>query len=122
MVKQRFYKILALLTLPLVVGLFYNQAANQHWHKLENGIVVEHAHPFERSSDTTTPFQNHHHSNQDFIILEMLFQATTLLLFFFVLIAAFFTAGVEKIGNYITRFVAPPDFSANLLRAPPAFN
>jgi len=119
MAKQQLYRILCLLALPLVMGLFYNQAANWHLHKLDNGIVIEHAHPFERSCNTNAPFQNHQHSSQDFIFLGMISNALTLLHIAFVVAAALLIVGEKVTDRYVSRFATAPDFSANLLRAPP---
>jgi len=119
MAKRQLYRILCLLALPLVMGLFFNQAANWHLHQLDNGLVIEHAHPFERSCNTNSPFQDHHHSNQDFIFLGMIANALTLLLVAFVVAAALLIV-VEKVTErYVSRFATAPDFSANLLRGPP---
>lgn len=119
MAKQRLYRILSLLALPLVMGLFFNQAANWHLHRLDNGTVIEHAHPFERSCNNNSPFQDHHHSGQEFIFLGMISNALTLLLVAFVVAAALFIVGEKVTDRYVSRFATAPDFSANLLRAPP---
>lgn len=119
MAKQQLYRILCLLALPLVMGLFFNQAANWHLHKLDNGMVVEHAHPFERSGNTNVPFQSHQHTSQDFIFLGMISNALTLLLVAFVVAAALLIVVVKSIDRYVSRFATSPDFRANLLRGPP---
>ena len=118
MLKQKLYKFLCLLTLPLVMGLFYNQASNWHLHKLENGIIIEHAHPFERSTGTT-PFQNHHHSGQELVFLALISNVliTIVLVFFVLAIAAVLLP--QKIKTLPSIIVSVPAFPANLLRAPP---
>lgn len=69
-----------LLTLPAVLWLYFNQAAFWHFHILENGIVVEHAHPFKNNPKPGTPYQSHHHSDFEYSILAQLSQILGILL------------------------------------------
>lgn len=72
-----------------VIGIFVaNKAVFLHVHKLNNGTIVEHAHPYEKSKDSN-PFKSHHHSNAEYLFfqnLEILFPIVflTLALFAFV--------------------------------------
>lgn len=46
---------------------FYAQAAWWHWHRLPDGSLIGHAHPFK--SDNPSPFQQHQHSTQQLAFL-----------------------------------------------------
>ena len=59
-----------------IMGLFIaNKAIFLHDHKLNDGRIIEHAHPYDKSNDSK-PFKSHHHSNAEFLFfqnLEILF-------------------------------------------------
>ena len=82
--------------------LFILQIANRtvyfHSHKLENGQIISHAHPYNKSSDST-PFKKHHHSDNEIIILA---QLEVLLLLSFVLFALFI---VSQYKHYVKQSI-----------------
>jgi hypothetical protein len=59
-----------------IMGLFIaNKAIFLHVHKLADGTIIEHAHPYDKSNDSK-PYKSHHHSNAEFLFfqnLEILF-------------------------------------------------
>jgi len=118
---RNLYKIILLLTLPLVMWLFFNQVANWHLHVLDNGIVVEHAHPFKNNSLLGTPYQNHHHTDLEYSILSQISNITTIIL---VLIALGFIYSKNfPRGHFANQAIA---YSSNCpgsyrLRGPPVF-
>ena len=60
------------LSLIAVVGLHsLNSFFNTHSHKLADGTVVVHAHPYERSSDSS-PFETHQHTATELVFLASL--------------------------------------------------
>jgi hypothetical protein len=63
---------LSIIIIPIVLLLFYNQAANWHLHKLPNGIVIEHAHPYAKDKTDDTPFQKHSHNNFEYLVLALI--------------------------------------------------
>ena len=62
----------------------YNQATNWHFHKLSDGTLVKHAHPYKKGTSETTPFQKHQHTAKELLLLHLI---TQLLVFVSVLIA-----------------------------------
>lgn len=72
-------KLLIILGLLLVVWLNHNQVTNWHYHILNNGSVVMHAHPYKSSSIPDTPYQKHHHSSFEYLVLSVLFNTIPLL-------------------------------------------
>lgn len=53
----------------MVLALYYNQVANWHLHLLNNGFVVEHAHPYRQDKVPDTPYQQHQHTGFEYQIL-----------------------------------------------------
>jgi hypothetical protein len=56
-------------------AMLFNSVIFTHSHKLADGSVVTHAHPFD-SSDDNAPFKTHHHSKTElyfFSHIEILF-------------------------------------------------
>ncbi len=88
---------LAVIAAWLLCFLFVVQIANRgvylHTHVLKNGLVVSHAHPFSKSSDSA-PVKQHHHSN-----FEYTFWGQFNLLFF-VALAIALIIGIAKLFKY----------------------
>lgn len=120
--KNSIHRFFLLLTLPLVLWLFFNQAAFWHYHILDNGIVVQHAHPFKNSPKAGTPFQSHQHSDFEYSVLAQISQVAALLLVLVLLgfLWQIFKGTLNKI--YRSIWVATPAYSHALLRAPPVNN
>jgi len=54
------------------MGLFIiNKLVFSHLHKLEDGTVIEHAHPYDRSSDSG-PYKSHHHTKSELLFFQNL--------------------------------------------------
>jgi len=69
---RKHIKYLFVLVFPAVCFLFYNTAINIHSHQL-NGSIITHAHPFEKNSESSTPFQSHHHNSTELFLLDKVF-------------------------------------------------
>lgn len=58
---------------PLVMlamaSFVVNSNLNQHYHKLDSGSIVKHAHPYNKEN-AGIPFQSHHHSTFEFFLLD----------------------------------------------------
>ncbi|KOH43304.1 hypothetical protein [Sunxiuqinia dokdonensis] len=57
---RKYIKLFILLLLPVYLVLLGNSMSNMHLHVLSNGMVVKHAHPFDREEDS-----QEHHSHSD---------------------------------------------------------
>ncbi len=69
-VNKNIIKILSL-SLIVFIGLYHlNSVLFTHSHKLENGNIVVHAHPFNRS-DANNQEHSHHHSKEELIYLDI---------------------------------------------------
>ncbi len=109
-----------LITLPQVLWLFYNQAANWHFHRLENGCVMQHAHPYQKSGWGNTPFQDHKHTPIECSILSTISQIAWAL-WWPALITIGFYPGILKLNFPVAQPLARGVFSGlTYLRGPPA--
>ena len=70
MTKPRF-KIQAITCLMIGIMSFIitNKAVYLHMHKMANGSVIVHAHPFNKSSDSG-PFKTHQHTKAGFLFFQ----------------------------------------------------
>ena len=118
---RRIKKIVLLITLPLVMWLFFNQVAFWHYHILENGVVVEHAHPFKNSTLPGTPYQKHQHSDFEYSLLAQISSIIGLLVFLLVL-GLFINNNPVRLSIQPTARLIPTYFSVNRLRGPPAIS
>jgi hypothetical protein len=67
-------RFLSFLFIFSTLVLFFNNAANWHYHQLPNGVIIEHAHPYGKtSSPANSPFEKHHHSDFEYLILELVY-------------------------------------------------
>ncbi|TVQ09949.1 MAG: hypothetical protein EA361_14760 [Bacteroidetes bacterium] len=118
---RRIKKLVLLITLPLVMWLFFNQVAFWHYHILENGVVVEHAHPFKNSTLPGTPYQQHQHSDFEYSLLAQISSIIGLLVFLVVL-GLFMNNNLKRLAIKPTARLIPVYFSVNRLRGPPVIS
>lgn len=71
--------IVAIGLLPVILGLFFNAATNQHIHRLPDGQLIQHAHPF-KSEESGSPVQKHHHSQNELFWLALIAKVLSLLI------------------------------------------
>lgn len=65
--------IISLLLIPFIIGISINYIKNGHYHKLPDGEVVQHAHPYEKdTSPPDSPFQKHHHTSFEYFLFDRL--------------------------------------------------
>ena len=99
-----------------IMGMFIvNKAIFLHTHKLDNGTVISHAHPYAKSNDSK-PFKSHHHTNA-----ELLFFQNIEILFLIVSLTFALFSLVEK-AKYSSNIITRHTLSCIILqkgRAPP---
>jgi len=116
---QNIKKIILLATLPFVLWLFFNQIAFWHYHILDNGMVVEHAHPFTNSTQPGTPYQNHHHTDFEHTLLAQLSNLVGLLVFLLVVGALTSKLSQPLPCRYQVSVVSSEYLKIHRLRGPP---
>ncbi len=67
--KYRKYFLIALF--PAICWLFINNSINRHFHQLQSGQIITHAHPYQKEKSDSSPFQSHHHSDFELLILDL---------------------------------------------------
>jgi hypothetical protein len=111
-------RTIAIILIGLMNLMILDKALFLHTHKLNDGTIIVHAHPFNKSADSK-PFKTHHHSNSIFHfyhIVNLLFPAIILT---FALILTFkknkhLFVQIKKISRSYTfrkKGRAPPVFS-----------
>lgn len=104
----------------LLIALFAFQVVNKsvytHSHKLANGIIVTHAHPFNKSDDSN-PYKSHQHLQTDFIFFENL---EILFLVLFTIVAAYEIAKESQSKIYSFPYSCSSLIASVKGRAPPA--
>jgi hypothetical protein len=75
--------LLSFILIFFTLALFFNNAVNWHYHQLPNGIVIEHAHPYQKSSSTAGSPYEHHHSDIEYLILDLIFGSVLIIVLAF---------------------------------------
>jgi hypothetical protein len=113
-------KALLLALIPLTMLLFHNQLSNWHYHVLGNGIMVKHAHPYNKAENPGTPFSSHKHTDFEFFILGQLSALSLLLVFLLLtLLAVVDFPGRKIFYSFKFPFLQQQVLSLQFLRAPP---
>ncbi len=114
-------KIQKPLSIVLLFALFivmYNNTVNQHSHRLPNGSLVVHAHPFTKNQNST-PVAKHSHTSSEYTLISFINNIFTLLIFITIVFQEFIFPTTRKfIPKKSVRTSHPAKFYS-LLRAPP---
>lgn len=60
--------LLPIIMLTLIGFQIYTKSFYLHSHKLQDGKIISHAHPYSRSTDNT-PYKHHSHSKAEYFFL-----------------------------------------------------
>ncbi len=112
-------KYVLLITLPLVMWLFFNQVAFWHYHLHESGIVIEHAHPFQNNTQPGTPYQQHQHSDFEYTLFAQISSIAGLLVVLLIAGLLFHNFSFQLPG-IPGASIRPVYLSVFRLRGPPA--
>ena len=70
-IKHIVERQIALLLVAVMAMLVFNQSFNIHSHRLSDGTIITHAHPFQKSAaDDGEPVSSHEHSHNDYVFLD----------------------------------------------------
>ena len=67
---ERIKKIISILILPVVMMWFFNSVNNRHYHKLPDGSLIAHSHPYQKGAPDHGPVKSHNHSDAEFLFLS----------------------------------------------------
>ncbi len=110
-------RVVLLLSLPATLWLISNHYINKHYHVLDNGEVVSHAHPYQSSNDT--PFQDHDHCDFDYSILAQISSNSSVEDTFSPEFSFIEFTGNELLYENTFDLINRDNFNLPLLRAPP---
>lgn len=65
------HKTIAFLLIAAFLMMFVNKMVFLHSHKLADGTIVVHAHPYKKTNEQA-PFKAHHHISLEFVLLHHL--------------------------------------------------
>ncbi len=78
--------------LIVMMGIFIvNNALFMHVHKMDDGRIVVHAHPYDKSNDSH-PYKSHHHTKTELLVFD-----NVKLLFLFIFLLFVFYNLVKKL-------------------------
>ncbi|NOZ33685.1 MAG: hypothetical protein GXO80_00110 [Chlorobi bacterium] len=99
-----------------IIGLFIvNKGVFMHSHKLANGSVISHSHPYNKSEDSK-PYKSHHHTDTEFFFFQNLRILFLIIFFNFILFVV-----IKKV-KYSFYFIIRHSLISEILhkgRAPP---
>ena len=70
-VRNIIIKTTTLLIIGIMVLFIINKAFFLHNHKLNDGTIITHAHPYNKSNDSK-PYKSHYHSDTEFLFFQHL--------------------------------------------------
>ncbi|MGM0613553.1 MAG: hypothetical protein ACQESM_08605 [Bacteroidota bacterium] len=113
--------IVGLIMIPLIALLIHNRFANGHFHKLADGEVVYHYHPYDKSetSSESDPLSRHHHNALDLSIISMIAGGEFFYGFIFAFAGFILTRYLRKVGRFLTHFLNRFQLRYADPRAPP---
>lgn len=82
-------KYIIILLFPAISWLFINFAINGHYHKLSNGEIIYHCHPYKHDKNKNSPFENHHHTESECLVIAQISNPLVSLFVYLILIGQF---------------------------------
>lgn len=119
---RKYSKCFLIIIIPAICWLFINSFINGHYHKLNNGEIVYHCHPFTHNKNNTSPFEDHRHTESECFFLAQISNPLVILFLFLILIGQFITLCIDIILYRYSYHVMKSFFYDNNYRAPPVFN
>lgn len=118
--KSGIYKVLSIFLLAAVITLFFNNSINWHFHKLSNGCLVVHAHPYQKTTTNgDQPASDHHHKTTTLLFFQQITNIFFLALLLSGLILSIILPFRKLDGIPYHRKVSPMVYSHISARGPP---
>jgi hypothetical protein len=70
-IKNIVSRVFAFLLIGAVFIFVISRTANLHIHKLADGTVIVHSHPYDKTTDDS-PYKSHHHNDKEFSFIQTL--------------------------------------------------
>ena len=118
--RRNIRNILSIIAIPIILWLYISSTINFHYHKLPDGTVICHSHPY-HSEESDSPFESHHHSSISYTIIQQVSGISFLLIgLAFLLIKLLYYN--DLICSFTGLFKSQFFYSNHYLRGPPIFN
>lgn len=114
-INNRAKTLISLLIIGLIGLLITNKIVFTHIHKLDDGTIVEHAHPYNKADDSD-PLKKHHHSNAELLFFNNL---NILFLIAFVALGIVFSVKKKRSSFYLKLALWLTHINLHKERAPP---
>jgi hypothetical protein len=103
----------------LVIMIYLaNATVNQHFHQLDSGMMIKHAHPFENKKPDN-PFEKHHHTSSELVLLDQISSNAFWIYLYILLVSSVFLYLFSLHNQGYVRFQASrPLLSEELSRSP----
>jgi hypothetical protein len=93
--------------------------SNFHFHVINNGFLIFHSHPYDKTHTNSSPIKSHSHSSLEFLFYFSLINIDTVV--FFLLTILTLTIVIKYLFNFSNRIVYNnPTYLFPALRAPPS--
>ncbi len=118
---KRYNKLFFILLFPAVCWLFFNAIYYRHYHQMSSGIIISHAHPYDKGC-ASAPYASHEHSEDEFLLYDIISHTALLFIISIFLTLALFKTLLKQfyfnktVSLYYSSFYLTP-----LYRGPPFY-
>jgi len=117
-IKEIRNTILSTLLLLIMGGIIVNSTFFLHAHKINNGKIIFHAHPYRKNAENSQPLSNHQHSSAEFVVIA---NSSVLIENSSEIIIEPFYNFVSQLYIELTEFNTSLFFTSKKSRGPPAY-
>ena len=115
-------KYILILLFPAISWLIINSTINGHYHKLDNGEIIYHCHPYKHNNNKNSPFEDHKHTESEYFIIAQVSNPVMLLFIFLILIGQFIPLCKKIIISEDFNLLLKTYLFVNNYRSPPIFH
>ncbi len=117
--KEKLRNIIVITVCLLFILSFFVVYSNFHFHLINNGFLIFHSHPYNKTDNNSYPITSHPHSSLEFLLYFSLINIDTVI--FFILAILTLTILIKYLSNFSNRIVYNnPTYLFPDLRAPPS--
>ncbi|MDD2634724.1 MAG: hypothetical protein PHW82_04425 [Bacteroidales bacterium] len=116
--KNAIHVIMVWLSLVSLSLLLINNSVFLHTHKLDDGRIISHAHPFKTADKTSSGEARHQHSLNEILIYQIL-DSVAMLLIVFAVVEALIPVIIHLFGFYFYKACKKDVIDGYSIRPPP---
>jgi len=119
MQKEKFKKVIISAVCLLFILSLVVIYSNFHFHVINNGFLIFHSHPYDKTHNDSSPIKTHSHSSLEFLLYFSLISIDIVV--FLLLAILTLTILIKYLFNFSNRFIYNnPTYLFPALRAPPS--